>query len=282
MRWRFAALPLLLLLTLLLAVAHLTTAQSDPSVRDELEDADDLERLEALLDEAERLGIELSADDAVDELAGLARDDVPTEDVDDTPPKKATKPVVQQPEPAPAKKVEPVKTKAAEAKNADPSAQPAPPKTPPKEDPDAAARRTAKRLEELEKKRADDVRRAEEETARRGAQRRADAKAEADANANAQADAHARVADPDPTEDDVAPAPAPRARMLLDESGEGYAADAAARAQLERDAARRSLLTLPSLAITRGGWASRICPSAFASRGAGRRFASRGTTATRR
>ena len=32
--------------------------------------------------------------------------------------------------------------------------------------------------------------------------------------------------------------------MLLDESGEGYAADAAARAQLERDAARRSLLTL--------------------------------------
>ena len=156
MRWRFAALPLLLLLTLLLAVAHLTTAQSDPSVYDELDDADDLERLEALLDEAERLGIELSADDAVDELAGLARDDVPTEDVDDTPPKKATKPVVQQPEPAPAKKVEPVKTKAAEAKNADPSAQPAPPKTPPKEDPDAAARRTAKRLEELEKKRADD------------------------------------------------------------------------------------------------------------------------------
>ena len=244
MRWRFAALQLLLLLTLLLAVAHLTTAQSDPSVHDELDDADDLERLEALLDEAERLGIELSADDAVDELAGLARDDVPTEDVDDTPPKKATKPVVQQPEPAPAKKVEPVKTKAAEAKNADPSAQPAPPKTPPKEDPDAAARRTAKRLEELEKKRADDVRRAEEETARRGAQRRADAKAEADANANAQADARARVANPDPTEDDVAPAPAPRARMLLDESGEGYADSVAARAQLERDAARRSLLTL--------------------------------------
>ena len=126
MRWRFAALPLLLLLTLLLAVAHLTTAQSDPSVRDELEDADDLERLEALLDEAERLGIELSADDAVDELAGLARDDVPTEDVDDTPPKKATKPVVQQPEPAPAKKVEPVKTKAAEGEKCGSSAQPAP------------------------------------------------------------------------------------------------------------------------------------------------------------
>ena len=107
MRWRFAALPLLLLLTLLLAVAHLTTAQSDPSVHDELDDADDLERLQDLLDEAERLGNELNADDAVDELAGLARDDVPTEDVDDTPPKKATKPVVRQPEPAPAKKVEP-------------------------------------------------------------------------------------------------------------------------------------------------------------------------------
>ena len=203
MRWRFAALPLLLLLTLLLAVAHLTTAQSDPSVHDELDDADDLERLQDLLDEAERLGNELNADDAVDELAGLARDDVPTEDVDDTPPKKATKPVVRQPEPAPAKKVEPVKTKAAEAKNADPSAQPAPPKTPPKEDPDAAARRTAKRLEELEQKRADDVRRAEEETARRRAQRLADAKAKAHADA--------KVADPDPTEDDVAPAPAPRA-----------------------------------------------------------------------
>ena len=168
-----------------------------------------------------------------------------------------------------------MKTKAAEAKNADPSAQPAPPKTPPKEDPDAAARRTAKRLEELEQKRADDVRRAEEETARRRAQRLADAKAKAQADA--------KVADPDPTEDDVAPA-APRARMLLDESGEGYAADAGARAQLETDAARRSLL-----AVCRSGdntrWVGRIggrCPSAFASRGAGRRFASRGTTATRR
>lgn len=107
MRWRFAALPLLLLLTLLLAVAHLTTAQSDPSVHDELDDADDLERLEALLDEAERLGIELSADDAVDELAGLARDDVPTEDVDDTPPKKATNPSSNSRNPRPRRRSSP-------------------------------------------------------------------------------------------------------------------------------------------------------------------------------
>ena len=70
MRWRFAALPLLLLLTLLLAVAQLSNAQSDPSLGeydDDLDDADDLERLQALLDEAEEMGIELDADDAIDE-----------------------------------------------------------------------------------------------------------------------------------------------------------------------------------------------------------------------
>ena len=85
MRWRFAALPLLLLLTLLLAVAQLSNAQSDPSLGeydDDLDDADDLERLQALLDEAEEMGIELDADDAIDELAGLS-DDVPVEDVED-------------------------------------------------------------------------------------------------------------------------------------------------------------------------------------------------------
>ena len=108
MRWRFAALPLLLLLTLLLAVAQLSNAQSDPSLGeydDDLDDADDLERLQALLDEAEEMGIELDADDAIDELAGLS-DDVPVEDVEDAPPK-ATKPVVKTPEPAPKAKPEP-------------------------------------------------------------------------------------------------------------------------------------------------------------------------------
>ena len=112
MRWRFAALPLLLLLTLLLAVAQLSNAQSDPSLGeydDDLDDADDLERLQALLDEAEEMGIELDADDAIDELAGLS-DDVPVEDVEDAPPK-ATKPVVKTPEPAPKAKPEPAKAK---------------------------------------------------------------------------------------------------------------------------------------------------------------------------
>lgn len=256
MRWRFAALPLLLLLTLLLAVAQLSNAQSDPSLGeydDDLDDADDLERLQALLDEAEEMGIELDAEDAIDELAGLS-DDVPVEDVEDAPPK-ATKPVVKTPEPAPKAKPEPAKANPTPAvktaKKADPSSPAEPkgataPKTPPTEDTKAAAERTAKRLEELEQKRAEDVKRMEEESAKRRAQtlkQRADDAARKKAEAEA-----ARVGEPEPTDssDDVAPAPAPRARMLLDDAEElgTYASDAAARAALERDLTRRSLLTL--------------------------------------
>ena len=246
MRWRFAALPLLLLLTLLLAVAQLSNAQSDPSLGeydDDLDDADDLERLQALLDEAEEMGIELDADDAIDELAGLS-DDVPVEDVEDAPPK-ATKPVVKTPEPAPKAKPEPAKAKPTPAvktaKKADPSSPAEPkgataPKTPPTEDTKAAAERTAKRLEELEQKRAEDVKRMEEESAKRRAQtlkQRADDAARKKAEAEA-----ARVGEPDLTDssDDVAPAPAPRARVLLDAAEElgPYASDAAARAALEQ------------------------------------------------